>query len=239
KITGVALEGALKIRETVLNHAEGREASEFKHGPNTILGKNTVFGLKHVRNFVDSYGELVDKVDDLGLQRGLGHQEIKEIFKAMNTYMFTRNQPFNLSKTGLEVFNEVIAHHDFFEPMYRSYPLIYVTGPEERDVNLTISQINTHKIRGARTYVIAEENPNLFKNASTNPNEGSYYGWAYIMLPKTGDSLLTCFSATLVLQLLALRMSVRKLNKLDRLGVIDHGVHPDVPKNVSKSITVD
>ena len=123
--------------------------------------------------------------------------------------------------------------------MYRSYPLIYVTGPDERDVNLTISQINTHKIRGARTYVIAEENSNLLKNASTNPNEGSYYGWAYIMLPKTGDSLLTCFSATLVLQLLALRMSVRKLNKLDRLGVIDHGVHPDVPKNVSKSITVD
>ena len=239
KITGVALEGALKIRETVLNHAEGREASEFKHGPNTILGKNTVFGLKHVRNFVNSYGELVDKVDVLGQERGLDHKETKEIFKAMNTYMFTRNQPFNLSKAGLEVFNEVIAKHDFFEPMYRSYPLIYVTGPDERDVNLTISQINTHKIRGARTYVIAEENSNLLKNASTNPNEGSYYGWAYIMLPKTGDSLLTCFSATLVLQLLALRMSVRKLNKLDRLGVIDHGVHPDVPKNVSKSITVD
>lgn len=26
---------------------------------------------------------------------------------------------------------------------------------------------------------------------------------------------------------------------LDRLGIADHGVHPDVPKNVSKSITVD
>ena len=26
---------------------------------------------------------------------------------------------------------------------------------------------------------------------------------------------------------------------LDRLGIVDHGVHPDVPKNVSKSITVD
>ena len=26
---------------------------------------------------------------------------------------------------------------------------------------------------------------------------------------------------------------------LDRLGPKDHGVHPDVPKNVSKSITVD
>ena len=26
---------------------------------------------------------------------------------------------------------------------------------------------------------------------------------------------------------------------LDRLGLEGHGVHPDVPKNVSKSITVD
>ena len=59
------------------------------------------------------------------------------------------------------------------------------------------------------------------------------------MLPKTGDSLLTCFSATVVLQLLALRMSVRKMKKLDKLNMAEHGVHPDVPKNVSKSITVD
>jgi len=239
KITGVAMEGALKIRETVLNHAEGREASEFKHGPNTILGKNTVFGLKHVRNFVRSYGDMIDKVDDLATEAGIAHNETKELFKAMSTYMFTRNMPFNLSPAGNKIFGEVVAKHDFFEPMYRNYPLIYVTGPDERDVNLTISQINTHKIRGADTYVIAEENAKLLKNASVNPNEGSYYGWGYINLPKTGDSLMTCFSATIVLQLLALRMSIRKLKKLDRLSVLDHGVHPDVPKNVSKSITVD
>ena len=47
------------------------------------------------------------------------------------------------------------------------------------------------------------------------------------------------FSATVVLQRLALVMSVLKKNYLDRLGIADHGVHPDVPKNVSKSITVD
>jgi hypothetical protein len=29
------------------------------------------------------------------------------------------------------------------------------------------------------------------------------------------------------------------MKKLEKLGVLDHGVHPDVPKNVSKSITVD
>lgn len=239
KITGVAMEGALKIRETVLNHAEGREASEFKHGPNTILGKNTVFGVKHIRSLVRFFASSIDRVDALANEKALEHSESLEIMKAMADYIFSHNQPFNLSTEGTKVFNQLVKDQDFFEPLYRNYPLIYITGPEERDVNLTISQINTHKIRGANTYVIAEENDNLMKNASTNPNEGGYYHWAYIMLPKTGDSLMTCFSATIVLQLLALRMSIRKLKKLDRLGVMDHGVHPDVPKNVSKSITVD
>jgi len=239
KITGVAMEGALKIRETVLNHAEGREASEFKHGPNTILGKNTVFGVKHIRSLVRFFASSIDRVDAMANEKGLEHSESLEIMKAMADYIFSHNQPFNLSPDGTRVFNQLVQGQDFFEPLYRNYPLIYITGPEERDVNLTISQINTHKIRGANTYVIAEENDKLLKNASTNPNEGGYYHWAYIMLPKTGDSLMTCFSATIVLQLLALRMSIRKLKKLDRLGVMDHGVHPDVPKNVSKSITVD
>jgi len=239
KISGVAMEGALKIRETVLNHAEGREASEFKHGPNTILGKNTVFGLKHVRSFIRSFGNLYDRIEAMAVDKQLPHNEVKDIFKALGDYIFTRNIPFNLSAEGTSIFKSIAENHDFFEPIYRNYPLIYVTGPEERDVNLTISQINTHKIRGANTFVIAEENEALMRNANSNPNEEGYYAWGYIMLPKTGDSLMTTFSATIVLQILALRMSVRKLKKLDRLGILDHGVHPDVPKNVSKSITVD
>ena len=239
KISGVAMEGALKIRETVLNHAEGREASEFKHGPNTILGKNTVFGIKNLRNFMRAFGSVIDLLDESTRQGSIAQDEIKLIYKALVDYIFTGNKPFNLSPKADKVFEEQVKTNDFFAPLYRNYPLIYVTGPDERDVNLTISQINTHKIRGANTYVIAEENEQLLKNASSNPNEGQYYGWGYIMLPKTGDSLLTCFSATVVLQLLALRMSVRKMKKLDKLNMADHGVHPDVPKNVSKSITVD
>ena len=239
KISGVAMEGALKIRETVLNHAEGREASEFKHGPNTILGKNTVFGVKHVRSFIRTFSNLIDTIDEQAEAKQLLHSERKDILKALADYVFTHNMPFNLSLEGTKLFKDTIQNQDFFEPLYRNYPLIYITGPDTRDVNLTISQINTHKIRGANTYVIAEENENLLKNASSNPKEGAYYGWSYIMLPKTGDSLMTCFSATIVLQLLALHMSIRKMKKLDLLGVRDHGVHPDVPKNVSKSITVD
>ena len=53
------------------------------------------------------------------------------------------------------------------------------------------------------------------------------------------DALLTTFTASVALQQLALKMSLRKLAYLDSLNVPEHGVHPDVPKNVSKSITVD
>jgi hypothetical protein len=58
-------------------------------------------------------------------------------------------------------------------------------------------------------------------------------------LPRTNDTLMTVFSSTVVLQRLALKMSERKARYLDGIGVEDHGIHPDVPKNVSKSITLD
>jgi len=239
KITGIAKEGALKIRETVLNHAEGGEASEFKHGPNTILGKNTVFGVKSIKALIKFYNKTIENIENLGKEKAVSDEETREIIKAVSSYLFSRTYPFNLSKEGTDIFRDIVRNYDFFSHLYRNYPLVYITGPDERDVNLTISQINTHKIRGADTFVIAEENDKLLENVRTAPSMENYYGWGYIMLPRTGDSLLTCFSSTVVLQLLALRMSVRKMGYLDRLGVIEHGVHPDVPKNVSKSITVD
>ena len=36
----IALEGALKIKETTYSHAEGMLSSEFKHGPLTAIKKN-------------------------------------------------------------------------------------------------------------------------------------------------------------------------------------------------------
>jgi len=239
KILGVAKEGALKIRETLLNHAEGGEASEFKHGPNTILGKNTVFGIKNIKAMIKHYNENIDRMYIMADQKNVQLKEMRNISNAISNYVFKRTYPFNLSSAAAELFEEVIKDFDFFEKSFRNYPLIYITGPDEKDVNLTISQINTHKIRGADTFIIAEENDDLLENARTNPHDEGYYGWGYIALPKTGDTLLTVFSATIVLQLLALRMSVKKMEKLDRLRISDHGVHPDVPKNVSKSITVD
>ncbi len=239
KISGVAKEGALKIRETVLNHTEGGEASEFKHGPNTILGKNTVFGMKQIKSFLNFYDKILDEINQLSEQYKISREEERYIIKALADYIFSRNYPFNLSIKATKIFKKVIENYDFTKPLYRNYPLIYVTGPDKRDVNLTTSQINTHKIRGADTFIIAEEDEQLLTNARINPNEENYYGWGYIMLPKTGDSLMVTFSASVALQLLALKMCEKKMNYLDRMNVADHGVHPDVPKNVSKSITVD
>ncbi len=240
KISGVAMEGALKIRETVLNHAEGREASEFKHGPNTILGKNTVFGMKNLRSLYNNIVSVIDEVAEESIERGIDPKEIGKIIRELLNYTYTQIMPFNLSSKGTKLFKDMIAKSMDFECMFRNYPLIYVTGPDDRDVNLTISQINTHKIRGANTYVIAEQNEKLFQNCSQDPFDGKkYYHWMYIPLPKTDDNIMVCFSSSMVLQQLALKMSVRKMEYLDKMKIQDHGVHPDVPKNVSKSITVD
>jgi glucosamine--fructose-6-phosphate aminotransferase (isomerizing) len=189
RLISVALEGALKIREIVLNHAQGLEASEFKHGPNTILGFNTVIGLDQVERLLASKQPLTAATLKAALQD--------------------------------------------------DYPLLYVTGPDPRDVALTVSQINTHKIRGATTIVFAEENAALREAASKPPATNPGYRSVFVPLPPTHDNLMVVFTATVALQRLALKMSQRKQEHLDALGLTEHGVHPDVPKNVSKSITVD
>lgn len=206
RLLAVAKEGALKIREVVLNHTEGFEGSEFKHGPNTILGFNTLFGPAQVEALLAR------------IAGGLGDASPG----AADAAAFVREA------LGREI-----------DALYADYPLVFVTGPERRDVDLTISQIHTHKIRGASVVMIAEDDERLRAAAMKAPAGADAYQADYIPLPPTGDTLQTVFSASVALQLLALRMSERKMAYLDALGVPDHGVHPDVPKNVSKSITVD
>jgi glucosamine--fructose-6-phosphate aminotransferase (isomerizing) len=187
-LPGIAREGALKIREVVLNHTEGYDAAEFKHGPNTILGKNTVFGWEDLRR----------AHEDGAAGRG-------------------------------------------FDPerFFSNYPLLFVCPPDEREVRITISQIHTHKIRGADILLVAEENPDLRRAVQGRPDRAGEYVARYVTVPPTGDRDAFVFQAAIVLQELALRMSVAKMKVLDEAGVREHGVHPDVPKNVSKSITVD
>ena len=238
RISSVAEEGALKIRETVLNHTQGIEASEFKHGPNTILGINSIAGLEEMESLLKSSAAVVSET--LGGSGSVERSQVAKLLADVAAYEFHKSKPFNLDpQTEKAFFGALEKHHPVASSLGSSYPLLYVTGPEERDVRLTISQINTHKIRGASTFVIAEQNASLERNAAEVPAASSGYRSFYVPLPRTDDTLLCTFSAMAALQLLALKMSIKKMRYLDRIGVPMHGVHPDVPKNVSKSITVD
>jgi glucosamine 6-phosphate synthetase-like amidotransferase/phosphosugar isomerase protein len=201
---GLAREAALKVREVVLNHAEGYDAAEFKHGPNTILGKNTVFSVPEVEKAIDA--------------------------------ALAAARAGNAPATAAEL---LAANPAIMESLFSYYPLVFVCPPDVRDARITISQIHTHKIRGADIMLFAEKHPDLDLAVKGVPFGKDDYQSAYVELPASGDRFLFVFSATVALQYLAFRMSVLKMEYLDTLGVKDHGVHPDTPKNVSKSITVD
>lgn len=202
-LIGLAREGALKIREVVLNHAEGYDAAEFKHGPNTILGKNTLFSIQDLAGLLEVYEQ---------------HRD---------------GRPFTGGLDSLQAWPELV------ETRFSNYPLLFLCPSDERDIRITISQIHTHKIRGADILLIAEKQPELAKAVAGRPMGQDRYWSKYIEVPFSGDPNLFVFAATVALQRLAFRMSVLKMDYLDHLGVADHGVHPDAPKNVSKSITVD
>lgn len=239
RITAVAKEGALKVREVVLNHTEGFEGSEFKHGPNTILGFNTVWGPLEIDALLKELGRSLESVVQQTTLRGMRPSAAWRLVQAAADAVFFPTDPFSLTPDERRVFDKLVDRQAMVDKLYSDYPLVYVTGPDDQDVRLTISQINTHKIRGAVSVVIAEEHPGLRGAAMKAPSDNSEYQAVFITLPRTNDTLMTVFSATVVLQRLALEMSLLKKNYLDKLGIKDHGVHPDVPKNVSKSITVD
>ncbi|HKE19141.1 MAG TPA: SIS domain-containing protein [Kofleriaceae bacterium] len=240
RMTAIAMEGALKIREIVLNHAEGIEGSEFKHGPNTILGFNTVLGPAQVQALLEAVGRTAGDLASRAARQGLGPEAVQALVQAVTDSVFApRHTPFALGPDERSLLEGAPDRARLIGALYEDYPLLYITGPDERDVALTVSQINTHKIRGAMTVIVAEEHPGLHEAASKSPADSDRYRWVYITLPRTNDNLMAAFSATVALQRLALEMSVRKASYLDQLGIQDHGVHPDVPKNVSKSITVD
>ncbi|MBU1070548.1 SIS domain-containing protein [Myxococcota bacterium] len=239
RMNAVAREGALKIREVVLNHTEGFEGAEFKHGPNTILGFNTVYGPEHFSQMLAIFTDRLQQGLSELASRGLGFASARRMVNALCDHARGNPAAFQLNTEEQEIFASAAKDYVPLTGFSVPYPLIYITGPAERDVRLTISQLNTHKIRGSCTIVIAEENHRLRQAAEKPPGNGEGYWAQYITLPRTDDSLLPVFTSTLVLQLLALEMSVRKMQALDNLGIAGHGVHPDVPKNVSKSITVD
>lgn len=225
-LLGLAKEGALKIREVVLNHTEGYDSAEFKHGPNTILGKNTILSLSDLEVFLEGYLEWEKKHE--------GRVPGTEAAGSAEKEALSERAPVARSA------HEILARNPaLIENLYCDYPLVFICPPEDRDVRITISQIHTHKIRGADIILIAERRQDLALAVGGKPGGSTPYWSEYIEIPNTGDPCLFVFGATVVLQYLAYRMSVLKMGWLDGMGISGHGVHPDAPKNVSKSITVD
>jgi glucosamine--fructose-6-phosphate aminotransferase (isomerizing) len=103
--------------------------------------------------------------------------------------------------------------HGPLSAVSKGFPIIFVAGPE--DVPLIISGINEVKVRGARTIVIAEDDPRLRANADD-----------VIVLPKS-DAQISPLLGVLPLQMLSYHMSVLR------------GFDPDFPRNLSKTLTVD
>lgn len=245
-LVGLAKEGALKIREVVLNHTEGYDAAEFKHGPNTILGKNTIFSISDLEKLFNNFVEFLriqveqtktngDKMsfdDIIYFLKDLDSVGLKKDTEFIENFKFDES---DLTKKTLFDFMNKISLESYFT----NYPLIFICPPDQRDIRITISQIHTHKIRGADIILIAEYNQELYKSISGIPANSNNYFYKYIEIPLTEDKNLFVFPAAVVLQTLAFKMSMMKMKYLNSLHIDNHGVHPDAPKNVSKSITVD
>jgi glucosamine 6-phosphate synthetase-like amidotransferase/phosphosugar isomerase protein len=247
-LAGLSKEGALKIREVVLNHTEGYDAAEFKHGPNTILGKNTIYSLRDLEHLHWDFLEALEEIVGANGSEQLAVADILNFIRTVKNLKLQHLDDADMEEvlsTGTGVDKKLSAALDIYrrkvrlENYFSSYPLIFICPPDARDRRITVTQIHTHKIRGADIILIAEDSDDLKMAVAGKPAGFDHYYHKYIVIPKTGDRTIFLFQAALTLQLLSLRMSTTKMKYLNKNRVENHGVHPDVPKNVSKSITVD
>ncbi|WKZ52485.1 MAG: glutamine--fructose-6-phosphate transaminase (isomerizing) [Anaerolineales bacterium] len=176
---------------------------------------------KDVRE-LDSIPELMDKTIEMV------EPQVKEIAKEINEwndlYCLGYGATYAIALEGALKLKEITyAHcegmlstefkHGPLSAVSKGFPIVFVAGPN--DVPLIISGINEVKVRGARTIVIAEEDPRLRANADD-----------VIALPKS-DPQISALLGVLPLQLLSYHMSVMR------------GFDPDFPRNLSKTLTVD
>lgn len=98
----------------------------------------------------------------------------------------------------------------------KNYPVIFVTTPE--DSWMVINHINEVKARFGRTIIVGEYEETLAPYVSHRDD--------YLVVPKS-DVLLNPILDVLPLQLLSYFLSV------------DLGINPDLPRNLSKTLTVD
>ncbi len=191
RISAVAKEGALKIREVVLNHTEGFEGvgvqARPQHHPRRQHGAT---GRSRSTRCSSAWGTRCGRLRRRRLRRGWGRRRCKGSCRPRPTRCCRRRPCRSRSaRREREIFDRALDRREILGELYADYPLLYITGPDERDVALTVSQINTHKIRGACTVVIAEEHPALRGAASKAPIDNPDYRSVYVTLPRTSDTL--------------------------------------------------
>jgi len=103
--------------------------------------------------------------------------------------------------------------HGPLSAVYKGYPVVFVTGPE--DVAMMVSHVNETTCRGGRAIAVAAEDRLLRENVQE-----------YLVLP-AADPEVTSLLAAVPLQLMSYYMSLAR------------GIDPDFPRNLSKTLTVD
>src|SRR5262249_4165684 len=152
----------------------------------TILGKNTLYGPHEVQRLLRALGLAIEEMMREATQRGMAPDSLRRLAQAATDSVFGAvTTPFALSPEEAGVFERAFHRDELLGELTSDYPLIYVTGPDERDVALTVSQMNAHKIRGANTIVIAEDHPALVGAAGKPPANKPGYASVYVTLPRT------------------------------------------------------
>ena len=248
-LIGLAREGALKIREVVLNHAEGYDAAEFKHGPNTILGKNTLYSFLDMEKLMADMADFSrDLLCDPLLPAGQRAGDRRPLFQLDPRFQIRRFQRRDRQRPGLGSGQE--------RPLPGPVPPLPRAG-QRRALFFQLSPRFCLPARRARYphHHLADPHPQDprrrrgadrrgERRAEKSPGrQAGRAGRLFLQVHQRARAAATAisfvFQAAVVLQRLALKMSVAKMKYLNRAHIENHGVHPDVPKNVSKSITVD
>src|SRR5439155_10103974 len=127
-------------------------------GPNTILGFNTILGPREVDALLRSVGHVIDGMVREVSARGLPPESAHRLIQAATDAVFAHSPaPFSLSAEERALFDRLLDHDALIRALYADYPLLYITGPDERDRNLTVSHITTYKNRGSSTFIVAED----------------------------------------------------------------------------------
>lgn len=108
---GIALEGALKIKEVVYNHFEGLFSSEFKHGPLSSVCENyPVFFITHS----SQANIIISHINEVTCRKGLAivlSDESEEIFSNATKSIEYPKCPWYLSPFAATVPLQLFAYH--------------------------------------------------------------------------------------------------------------------------------